>query len=71
MKTPMERMIEAVEKGYNQNEVLWSEWKDTLLHAESEMIKEAFFCGDNSEFHLNIPDIKSVKAYMEYYRACK
>lgn len=67
----MERMIEAVEKGYNNNKVLWDEWKNTLLHAEKEMIKEAFFCGNNSEFHLNIPDIKSVTDYMEYYRNCK
>ena len=71
MKTPVERLIEAVEKGYNENKVLWEEWKNTMLDAEKEMIKEAFFCGDDSEFHLNIPDIKSVNAYMEYYRSCK
>jgi hypothetical protein len=50
---------------------LWEEWKNTMLDAEKEMIKEAFSCGDDSEFHLNIPDIKSVNAYMEYYRSCK
>jgi hypothetical protein len=71
MNTPVERLIEAVEKGYNKNEVLWSEWKDTLLHAEKEMLRQAFFCGDDSEFHLNIPNIKSFDEYMEYYRACK
>ncbi len=71
MKTPIERMIEAVEKGYNSNEILWSEWKDTLLEAEKQMIRESFFCGDDSEFHLNIPDIKTVDAYMDYYRKCK
>ena len=71
MKTPVERLIEAVEKGYNTNAVLWDEWKRTLLDAEKQMIEEAFFCGDDSEFHLNIPDIKSVTAYMEDYRSCK
>lgn len=71
MKTPLERMIEAVEKGYNSNPVLWDEWKSTLLEAEQEMIKEAFLCGDDSEWQLNITNIKSAKEYMEYYRACK
>ena len=48
MKTPVERLIEAVEKGYNTNAVLWDEWKRTLLDAEKQMIEEAFFCGDDS-----------------------
>ena len=64
-------VFEAVEKGYNENKVLWEEWKNTMLDAEKEMIKEAFFCGDDSEFHLNIPDIMTADAYMEYYRYCK
>lgn len=67
-KTPVEKLIEAVEKGYNQNKVLWQEWKTTMLKAEEEMIREAFLCGDDSEFHFNIPYIMSVKEYIEYYR---
>jgi hypothetical protein len=70
MKTPVERLIEAVEKGYNNNEVLWQEWKLTMLDAEKEMVKEAFFCGDNSEFHLNI-EIESLNEFWEYYHLCK
>lgn len=71
MKTPVERLIEAVEKGYNDNRVLWEEWKNTMLNAEKEMVKEAFFCGDDSEFHLNIKDIKNLNEFWEYYRLCK
>jgi hypothetical protein len=69
MKTPVERLIEAVENGYNSNEVLWREWKNTVLEAEKDLIKEAFFCGDNSEFHLNVPNINSVNDFMAWYRS--
>lgn len=69
MKTPVERLIEAVEKGYNENKVLWEEWKNTMLDAEKEMIKEAFFWGHDSEFQ--VTNIRSVTEFMEYYRNCK
>ncbi len=70
MKTPVERLIEAVEKGYNNNKVLWEEWKLTMLDAEKEMVKEAFYCGDNSLFHLNI-EVESLDKFWEYYHLCK
>lgn len=70
MKTPIERLIEAVEKGYNNNPALWEEWKLTMLDAEQELIKKAFLCGDNSEFHYNISNITSVKDFLDYYRNC-
>jgi len=72
MKTPMQRMIEAVEKGYNTgSKELWKEWKNTLLKAEEEMIREAFLCGDDSEFHIGVPNINSAEKYREYYYLCK
>jgi hypothetical protein len=67
MKTPVERLIEAVENGYNSNDVLWKEWKNTILEAEKDLIKEAFLCGDNSEFHLNVPNINSGNDFMVWY----
>lgn len=69
MKTPVEKIIEAVEKGYNENSTLWKEWKETMIEAEQELIMQAFLCGDDSEFHFNIPEIKSGKEFMQYYRA--
>lgn len=71
METPVERLIKAVEKGYTENKELWKEWKQTMLEAEKQMIQEAFFCGDNSEFHIGVSGINSVKDYMEYYKNCK
>lgn len=32
--TPIQKMIEAVDKGYNLNPTLWAEWKATLLEDE-------------------------------------
>lgn len=39
MKTPIEKMIEVVEKGYYSNEILWNEWKETLLKEERELLQ--------------------------------
>ena len=39
MKTPVEKMIEAVENGYYSNETLWNEWKKTLLEEERELLQ--------------------------------
>lgn len=39
MKTPVEKMIEVVEKGYYSNETLWKEWKETLLEEERELLQ--------------------------------
>lgn len=39
MKTPVEKMIEVVEKGYYSNETLWNEWKETLLEEERELLQ--------------------------------
>lgn len=36
-KTPLQKMIEVVEKRYNDNKTLWNEWKETLLKEEREL----------------------------------
>lgn len=71
MKTPLEKLIEVVEKGYNDNKVLWEEWKTTLLEEEQDMVKTAFLCGDDSVFHFGIKDITNLKEFWDYYRLLK
>jgi hypothetical protein len=34
MKTPVEKLIEIVEKGYHENETIWTLWKEILLDYE-------------------------------------
>lgn len=68
MKTPIEKMIVAVEGGEMEDKTLWCELKQTLLGEENELLKKAFLCGDNEEFHFGIKGITSFTAFMEYFR---
>lgn len=45
MNTALEKMIYAIEQGYNKNEYTWSEWKEMLLNIEKQQIKKAFIDG--------------------------
>jgi hypothetical protein len=42
-KTPIEKLIQAVENGAFNNQVLWDEWKRTMLEYEILFEKERLY----------------------------
>jgi len=69
METAMQKMIVAIEKGYHENKTLWNIWKDSLLELEKQQLKDAFLCGEDAEFHYELPAFMSFKEYWDFFKA--